>query len=119
MDVYRVAVQMKKGRTGVQVTVLCRPDLVHALRDILFRETTTIGLHWRVESKIAWPANFKKLRLPGEKCKSKSPAGPPAKSQTHRRNMRLPPHRHCAPRPSETGDAEAMRIYAANAAKES
>jgi pyridinium-3,5-bisthiocarboxylic acid mononucleotide nickel chelatase len=27
-DVYRASVQMKKGRTGVQVTVLCRPDLV-------------------------------------------------------------------------------------------
>ena len=33
-DVYRVAVQMKKGRTGVQLTVLCRPDLVPALRDL-------------------------------------------------------------------------------------
>ena len=46
-DVYRIAVQMKKGRTGVQITVLCRPDLVPALREIMFRETTTIGLHWR------------------------------------------------------------------------
>ena len=35
-DVYRVGVQMKKGRTGVQLTVLCRPDLVPALRDVLF-----------------------------------------------------------------------------------
>jgi uncharacterized protein (DUF111 family) len=31
-DVYRASVQMKKGRTGVQMTVLCRPDLVPALR---------------------------------------------------------------------------------------
>ena len=50
-DVYRVAVQMKKGRTGVQITVLCRPDLLSALRQILFRETTTIGLRWRIENK--------------------------------------------------------------------
>ena len=50
-DVYRVAVQMKKGRTGVQMTVLCSPDLVPVLEEVLFRETTTIGLHWRLENK--------------------------------------------------------------------
>ena len=50
-DVYRVAVQMKKGRTGVQMTILCRPDLVPTLEEIMFRETTTIGLHWRLEKK--------------------------------------------------------------------
>jgi uncharacterized protein (TIGR00299 family) protein len=32
-DVYRVSVQMKKGRSGVQMTVLCRPDLVPALQE--------------------------------------------------------------------------------------
>ncbi len=50
-DVYRVAVQMKKGRTGVQMTVLCRPELAPALEEIIFRETTSIGLHWRLEKK--------------------------------------------------------------------
>jgi pyridinium-3,5-bisthiocarboxylic acid mononucleotide nickel chelatase len=57
-DVYRVAVQMKKGRTGVQLTVLCRPDLVPALRDLLFRETTTIGLRWRLENKLSLAREF-------------------------------------------------------------
>src|ERR1035437_6400329 len=57
-DVYRAAVQMKKGRTGAQLTVLCRPDLVPALRDILFRETTTIGLRWRLENKHALTREF-------------------------------------------------------------
>jgi uncharacterized protein (DUF111 family) len=28
------------------------------LRDLLFRETTTIGLHWRVENKIALKREF-------------------------------------------------------------
>jgi uncharacterized protein (TIGR00299 family) protein len=57
-DVYRVPVQMKKGRTGVQLTVLSSPDLVPALRDLLFRETTTIGMHWRTENKIALEREF-------------------------------------------------------------
>lgn len=50
-DVYRAAVQMKKGRTGVQMTVLSSPEKMPALRELLLRETTTIGLRWRLENK--------------------------------------------------------------------
>ncbi|MGA3137004.1 MAG: nickel pincer cofactor biosynthesis protein LarC [Terracidiphilus sp.] len=57
-DVYRAAVQMKKGRAGVQMTVLCRPDLAPALQELLFRETTTIGLRWRLEHKVALAREF-------------------------------------------------------------
>lgn len=57
-DVYRIPVQMKKGRTGVQVTVLCSPESLASLREILFRETTTIGAHWRIENKIALRREF-------------------------------------------------------------
>jgi hypothetical protein len=60
-DVYRASLQMKKGRTGVQLTVLCRPDLVPALRDLIFRETTTIGLRWRTENKVALKREFTKV----------------------------------------------------------
>jgi uncharacterized protein (TIGR00299 family) protein len=57
-DVYRVAVQMKKGRAGVQLTVLCHPDRVAEMRDLVFRETTTIGLHWRIEHKASLAREF-------------------------------------------------------------
>ncbi len=57
-DVYRAAVQMKKGRTGVQMTVLSSPELAPALREIVFRETTTIGLRWRIENKLALEREF-------------------------------------------------------------
>jgi uncharacterized protein (TIGR00299 family) protein len=63
-DVYRSAVQMKKGRTGVQITVLSSPDRLPALREILFRETTTIGLRWRIENKLALNRAFVTVTTP-------------------------------------------------------
>jgi uncharacterized protein (TIGR00299 family) protein len=57
-DVYRAAVQMKKGRTGVQLTVLCHPDKIAAMRDLLFRESSTIGVRWRLEKKVALEREF-------------------------------------------------------------
>ncbi|MGD1064899.1 MAG: nickel pincer cofactor biosynthesis protein LarC [Terracidiphilus sp.] len=57
-DVYRAAVQMKKGRTGVQMTVLSSEEKLPALRDLLLRETTTIGLRWRLENKMALEREF-------------------------------------------------------------
>ena len=57
-DVYRTSVQMKKGRTGVELKVLCDPSLAPALREIVLRETTSIGLHWRIENKKALDREF-------------------------------------------------------------
>jgi uncharacterized protein (DUF111 family) len=57
-DVYRAPVQMKKGRTGVQMTVLSNPEVMPELRDLLLRETTTIGLRWRLENKMALEREF-------------------------------------------------------------
>lgn len=63
-DVYRASVQMKKGRSGVALTVLCRPELVPVLRDLIFRETTSIGLHWRIEHKAALAREFAQVQTP-------------------------------------------------------
>jgi len=63
-DVYRIPVQMKKGRTGMQITVLCAPERLAGLREILFRETTTIGAHWRIESKVALRREFAEVQTP-------------------------------------------------------
>jgi len=57
-DVYRAPVQMKKGRAGVQMTVLASPEAMPALSDLLLRETTTIGLRWRMENKLALAREF-------------------------------------------------------------
>ena len=44
LDVFAAPVQMKKNRPGMLVTLLCVPSDVDKLSDLLFAETTTIGL---------------------------------------------------------------------------
>lgn len=44
LDVALTAIQMKKGRPGVRLSVLCRPADAETMEAILFEETTTLGI---------------------------------------------------------------------------
>jgi uncharacterized protein (DUF111 family) len=44
LDAYLAPVIMKKNRPGVVLSVLCHPDHTSRLRDLLFVETTTLGI---------------------------------------------------------------------------
>jgi pyridinium-3,5-bisthiocarboxylic acid mononucleotide nickel chelatase len=44
LDVYTTAIQMKKNRPGVKLTVLCQPAGLAKLERIIFRETATLGI---------------------------------------------------------------------------
>ena len=44
LDVFSAPVQMKKNRPGLLVTILAEPAKVAALIDLVFRETTTLGV---------------------------------------------------------------------------
>lgn len=116
-DVYRASVQMKKGRTGVQVTVLCRPSLVPTLRDILFRETTTIGLRWRLENKSSLAREFTTVATPwGPVCIkiARWPNGEVANAAPEYEDCRRLALEHAVPLKQVM--QESMRIYAANGA---
>ena len=50
LEVFYVPVQMKKNRPGTLLTVIASPDTRARMADVIFRETTTIGLrHYDVE----------------------------------------------------------------------
>jgi len=53
LDVYTTAIQMKKNRPAVKLSVLCRQEDVGRLEEILFRETTTLGIRrWPVSRHL-------------------------------------------------------------------
>jgi len=47
LDAFVTPVQMKKNRPGSLLTVLCDENAAQAMREILFRETSTIGIRTR------------------------------------------------------------------------
>lgn len=54
LDVYTTAIQMKKNRPGIKISVLCQAGDIAKLERILFRETATLGIR-------RWPASRHKL----------------------------------------------------------
>jgi uncharacterized protein (TIGR00299 family) protein len=46
LEVFYVPIQMKKNRPGTLLTVIADPQRRRALADVIFRETTTIGLRY-------------------------------------------------------------------------
>jgi len=51
LDVFGVPVQMKKGRPGMLLTVLSKPEDAAKLTQIIFAETTTLGVRRREEKR--------------------------------------------------------------------
>lgn len=53
LDVFGTAVQMKKNRPGMLLTVLCRTEDSQRLTRLILAETTTLGVRMRRESRVA------------------------------------------------------------------
>ncbi len=111
-DVYRSPVQMKKGRTGVQVTVLSNPKTMPVLRNVLLRETTTIGLRWRIENKMALAREFAEVETEWGKVRIKIarwPSGEVANASPEYEDCRSLSRQHAVPLKQVM--QEALRVY--------
>ena len=96
------------------MTVLCSPDRAPALRELLLRETTTIGLRWRIENKMALAREFAEVETEWGKVRIKVarwPSGEVANASPEYEDCRKLARTHEVPLKQVM--QEAMRAYAA------
>jgi pyridinium-3,5-bisthiocarboxylic acid mononucleotide nickel chelatase len=61
LDVFATPVQMKKSRPGTLVTILCKPEDENKFQQMLFAETTTLGVRSHLVERHALPREFVKV----------------------------------------------------------
>src|SRR5438105_3682300 len=64
LDAFGSPVQMKKNRSGMLLTVLAKPSDASRLTQLIFRESSTLGVRVRAESRIALPRRSQTVATP-------------------------------------------------------
>ena len=64
LDVFGLPVQMKKNRPGTLLTVLCQPEDAGKLAQLIFTETTTLGVRRREEVRQTLSRRWENVRTP-------------------------------------------------------
>jgi hypothetical protein len=62
LDAFGMPVQMKKNRPGTLLTVLCKPEDAGKLTQLIFTETTTLGVRRRDEVRATLARRWEKVR---------------------------------------------------------
>jgi pyridinium-3,5-bisthiocarboxylic acid mononucleotide nickel chelatase len=64
LDVLCTPTQMKKGRPGTLITILCEPAKASTIQQLLFRETSTLGIRVRQEQRVILTRAFTTVSTP-------------------------------------------------------
>jgi uncharacterized protein (TIGR00299 family) protein len=64
LDAFAMPVQMKKNRPGTLLTVLCKPEHAGKLSQLIFTETTTLGVRRRDEVRQTLARRWENVRTP-------------------------------------------------------
>ena len=103
LDAFVTPIQMKKNRPGVMLSVLCDEPRIPALEEILFRETTTLGIR-------RYPVSRHKLKRQAVEVETPFGRGPGearlagrSAADVQPRVRRLRPDRRRARRPAPRG----------------
>jgi pyridinium-3,5-bisthiocarboxylic acid mononucleotide nickel chelatase len=64
LDAFGMPVQMKKNRPGTLLTVLCKPETANKLTQLIFTETTTLGVRRRDEMRQTLARRWENVDTP-------------------------------------------------------
>ena len=71
LDVFYTPIFMKKNRPAYRLTVACKKEDMFHLQNIMFRETTTIGIRYRFEARTELGREFLEIDTKYGKLKAK------------------------------------------------
>jgi uncharacterized protein (TIGR00299 family) protein len=71
LDVIFYPVQMKKNRPGIQIQVMGRPDQKDKLMEIVFRESSTLGIRFRYTQRAVLKRDMVEIESPWGKIRVK------------------------------------------------
>lgn len=72
LDVCLTPTIMKRNRPGIILTVLAQPEHAGILTQLLFRETTTLGVRSQLISRTTLPRSMQTIRLPQGRVRVKT-----------------------------------------------
>ena len=71
LDVFTTAIGMKKSRPGTLISVICKPEERDRFEQILFEETTTIGIRRSLQERSVLSRRFETIQIQGQPVKLK------------------------------------------------
>ncbi len=105
LDAYLTPIIMKKGRPAVVLSALCQPSAAAALRDLLFAETTTLGVRVQQVTRHCLPRTSTTVTTPYGPIRVKVAALADG-------SKAAPEYEDCR-RAAETHGAPLLQVYAA------
>jgi pyridinium-3,5-bisthiocarboxylic acid mononucleotide nickel chelatase len=64
LDVYSTPIQMKKNRPALKLTCICAVSDLDRLAELIFSETTTIGIRYTIAGRKTLQREFQKVQTP-------------------------------------------------------
>ncbi len=83
LDVCYAPIQMKKNRPAVQLTVLAPPEKAKKIKDLIFYETSTLGLRYQTVRKLMRPRETSTVQTEWGLIRIKSCPAPGEKTLLH------------------------------------